>query len=84
MDDEWVILVQLLVVGTVIGGVLTYIIRSLVGMLLPSLKNNFFLKKLPPYMVPWRKSISRPISPISSMACGEDTTRPCREGFFKK
>jgi hypothetical protein len=44
MDDEWVILVQLLVVGTVIGGVLTYIIRSLVGMLLPSLKNNFFKK----------------------------------------
>lgn len=29
MSDEWLVFVQLLVVGTVIGGVLTYIIRSL-------------------------------------------------------
>ena len=29
MNDEWLIFIQLLVVGTVIGGILTYILRSL-------------------------------------------------------
>lgn len=30
MSDEWIIFIQLLVVGTVIAGVLAYVIRSLV------------------------------------------------------
>jgi hypothetical protein len=36
--------------------------------------------KLPSYL-PWRDSISRPIAPISSVACGDDTTRPRRQGI---
>jgi hypothetical protein len=37
---------------------------------------NFFKSYRP---VPWQDSISRPIAPISSVAGGDDTTRPCRQ-----
>jgi hypothetical protein len=30
--------------------------------------------------IPWRDSISRPIAPVSSVECGDDTTRPRRHG----
>jgi hypothetical protein len=37
-------------------------------------------KKKNYHPIPWRESISRPISPISLVAGGDDTTRPRRQG----
>jgi hypothetical protein len=39
---------------------------------------DFIFKKYHP--IPWRDSISRPIAPISSVAGGDVTTRPIRQG----
>jgi hypothetical protein len=39
---------------------------------------NVDLKNYQP--IPWRDSISRPIAPVSSVECGDDTTRPRRHG----
>jgi hypothetical protein len=40
---------------------------------------EFFFSYRP---IPWRDSISRPIPPFSSVAGGEDTTRPRRQVVF--
>jgi hypothetical protein len=44
------------------------------------ISDNFFSKSY--YPNPWQDSISRPITPISSMAGGDDTTRQrCQDNF---
>jgi hypothetical protein len=41
---------------------------------------NFVFIKTTTLCIPWRDSISRPIAPISSVAGGDVTTRPRRQG----
>jgi hypothetical protein len=38
------------------------------------LETHIFLK-IPPYVIPWRDSISQPITPVASVAVGDELTR---------
>jgi hypothetical protein len=56
-----------------------YAKTAFVGLATCFRNRNTFFKSFHP--TPWRDSISRPKTPIPSLAGGDDTTRPRRQGL---